>query len=233
MRVVQWTLVPGLMLAAGAVNAQVSATVTATSDYDFRGISQSAKDPALQASLDYAMDNGWYVGAWASNVDFGDDTDYEIDLYTGFSGGGDGSLLWDVGLIYYAFPDSSEYDFLEAYAGIGNEWLEGKLWYANDYGGDETDGNTSAFYLEGNATIALPRDFSLLLHVGLSTGDYWDDEFGDDLIDYSIGVGYTLGNFELALKYIDAETDIVERGDVLNNEGRFVFAVSTTFPWKD
>lgn len=224
-------LAPALMLLAGAANAQVSATVTLASDYDFRGISQSATDPALQASLDYATDNGWYAGAWASNVDFGDDTDYEINLYTGFAGGDEDGLFWDAGLIYYAFPDSSEYDFPEIYAGIGYGWLDGKLWYAQDYGGDETDGDTSAFYLEGNATFALPRDFSLQLHVGLSTGDYWDDAFGDDLIDYSIGVGYTRGNFEFALKYIDAETDIVERGDVLNNEGRVVFAVSTTFPW--
>src|SRR6187200_2427346 len=58
----------GLLVAAAAANAQVSSTVTLTSDYDFRGFSQSATDPAIQASLDYAHESGWYVGAWASNV---------------------------------------------------------------------------------------------------------------------------------------------------------------------
>src|SRR3954453_1779900 len=72
----------GLLAAAGAANAGGSSTWTATNDYDFRGTTQSAKDPALQASLDYAHDSGWYAGAWASNVDFGtSDPDLELDVY--------------------------------------------------------------------------------------------------------------------------------------------------------
>src|SRR5262245_8155981 len=97
----------GLVATAGIANAGVSSTITATSDYDFRGITQSAKDPAIQASLDFAMDSGWYIGAWASNVDFGDaaDVNYEVDLYTGFSGStGEGGLGWDVGIVAYTYP---------------------------------------------------------------------------------------------------------------------------------
>src|SRR5215510_2933405 len=74
----------GLQALAGAANSGVTSTITATNDYEFRGFSQSATDPALQASLDYAHDRGWYIGAWASNVDFGPaDVDFELDLYTG------------------------------------------------------------------------------------------------------------------------------------------------------
>jgi uncharacterized protein (TIGR02001 family) len=226
----------GLLTAAGAAHAELSSTWTLTNDYDFRGISQSAKDPAIQASLDYAADSGWYVGAWASNVDFGDlDVDYEVDLYTGFAGGEEGGLGYDVGLIYYAYPDESDVDYIEAYGGLTYDWFEGKLWYSNDFGGDLTDGDTSAIYLEANATFPLPQDFSLLLHAGLSTGDYWDDVIGDDAIDYSIGVGYSINNFDLALKYVDTETDddFIVEDDVFNNEGRVIFTVSTTFPWGD
>ncbi|HEY7740572.1 MAG TPA: TorF family putative porin, partial [Steroidobacteraceae bacterium] len=61
----------GLLCATAAANAEVSYTVTAVSDYDFRGVSLSAKDPALQASIDYAHDSGFYAGAWASNIDYG------------------------------------------------------------------------------------------------------------------------------------------------------------------
>ena len=57
---------------AATANAEVSSTITVASDYDFRGITQTARDPALQASLDWAAESGLYVGAWASNVDFGD-----------------------------------------------------------------------------------------------------------------------------------------------------------------
>ena len=67
---------------------RLTGTVTAVSDYDFRGISLSAKDPALQGSIDWAAANGFYVGAWASNIDYGPgvDGDIEVDLYAGFAG---------------------------------------------------------------------------------------------------------------------------------------------------
>lgn len=80
-------LVSEMALLTGTAHAGVSGTVTATNDYDFRGISQSATDIALQGSLDWAHDSGFFLGAWASNVDFsspGADfkEDIEVDLYT-------------------------------------------------------------------------------------------------------------------------------------------------------
>ncbi|MEJ2521643.1 MAG: TorF family putative porin, partial [Gammaproteobacteria bacterium] len=66
------------VLWSAAAAAGVSATVTATTDYVFRGITQSAEDPALQGSLDYEADSGFYVGAWASNVDFDDCCDESV-----------------------------------------------------------------------------------------------------------------------------------------------------------
>ena len=225
----------GLVTAAGAAHAEVSSTWTLTNDYDFRGFSQSAKDPAVQASLDFAVDSGWYIGAWASNVDFGDDVDvdYEVDLYTGFAGGAEDGLGYDVGLVYYSYHSNSDPSYIEAYGGLTYDWFEGKLWYSPDYGGDTTDGDTAAFYVEANATIPMPSNFSITLHAGLSSGDYWDDINGDDVIDYSVGVGYTAGNFDLGLKYVDTETDEVVEDDVFNNEGRVVFTISTTYPWGD
>ena len=72
-----------------------------------------------------------------------------------------------------------------------------------------------------------------MLHAGLSTGDYWDDVNGDDVIDYSVGVGYEIGHFNLGLKWVDTETDVVVKDDVFNNEGRVIFTVATTFPWSN
>ena len=96
----------GLLTAAGAANAGVSSTWTLASDYDFRGITQTAQDPALQGSIDFATDSGWYVGAWASNVDFGDELDvnYEVDVYTGFSGSTEAGLGWDAALYLLRVP---------------------------------------------------------------------------------------------------------------------------------
>jgi uncharacterized protein (TIGR02001 family) len=217
----------GLMTATAAANADVTSTWTATNDYDFRGFSQSAKDPAIQGSLDYAHDSGFYVGGWASNVDFGDanDADVELDLYAGFTGGED--LTWSAGIVYYTYPGSDDTkDFPEIFAGLGYGPVSGKLWYTNDLFGTDTD----AMYFEANGTFELPANFSILAHAGYAFGDAFDDP-ADEVIDYSIGVGYTAGNFNLALKYVDTDSDIVITTDENNNEGRVVFTVATTFPW--
>lgn len=232
-------LTTGLLLVAGAAQAGVTSTWTATNDYDFRGNSQSAKDPALQGSLDYAHDSGWYVGIWGSNVDFAvdeaatglSDPKIEVDLYTGFSKTLENGVGYDVGIVGYTYPDESDFNYLEIYGSISKDWFKGKLWYSPDFGGDSTTGDTEAWYLEANGTWALPANFSLLAHVGYSTGDYWDDVYGDDLIDYSIGVGYTAGKFSLALKYADTDSDVTVTSDAFNNEGRVIFTVATTFPW--
>ncbi|MFC4309079.1 TorF family putative porin [Steroidobacter flavus] len=238
----------GLLGAATVANAGVTSTWTLTNDYDFRGNSQSAKDPAIQGSIDFAAANGWYVGAWGSNIDFGKaddivaDADVEVDVYTGFTGTSEGGLGWDAGLVYYTYPSASDLNYFEIYGSVSYEWFKGKLWYSDAFGGDyakDTARNASgtdkvsAWYLEGNATFPLPKDFSILLHAGYSTGDYWDNAFGDDQIDYSVGVGYTVGKFNLALKYVDTDGDIVYKSDEFNNEGRVIFTVATTFPWSN
>ena len=217
------------LLSASAAHAEISSTWTLTSDYDFRGITQTDEDPALQASFDYAAETGWYVGAWASNVDFpGYDGSLELDLYTGFSGGEEDGLGWDVGLVWYTYPgsDSSDTedkiaDFPEIYGGITYGIWSGKLWYSNDFGGTDE----SSIYLDGGVDIPLPRDLSLSVHAGYSDGDGIDASYGvSNYFDYSVGIGYTLDNFNLSLKYVDTDIDDADTD-------RVIFTVSTTLPW--
>jgi uncharacterized protein (TIGR02001 family) len=221
-----------LLLASGAVaHAEVTGTVTAVSDYDFRGISLSATDPALQGSIDWAGESGFYLGAWASNIDYGNDVDgdVEIDLYAGFASETEAGLGWDVGLVYYTYPGADDInDYPEIYGALSYKWLELKQWYTNDYGGFDDD----AWYTEGNASFELPKNFGLNLHLGYNYGDAFDDT---EYMDYSIGVGYTIGNFDLELKWVDNDLSngdfLYTRDDVFNSEGRAILSVSTTFPW--
>jgi uncharacterized protein (TIGR02001 family) len=219
-----------LLAAAGAANAGVSSTITATNDYDFRGVSQSATDPAIQASLDYAHDSGFYVGAWASTIDFGpgSDADFELDLYAGFVGKINDDMSWEVGLIDYTYPGQTDIDTLEFYGAFTYKWFKAKVSYSDDAGGSGND----SLYLDATATVPLPANFSLIAHIGQSSGA----AYSDNIIDYSIGVGYTISNFVLGLKYTDTDTTASKgnrnTGDVFNNEGRVIFTVATTLPWK-
>jgi uncharacterized protein (TIGR02001 family) len=221
----------GLSFAALAAHAEVTGTVTAVTDYDFRGISLNASDPALQGSIDWAHESGFYAGAWASSVDSGPDVDgdIEVDLYVGFSGSINDDLGYDVGLVYYTYPDSDDVEeYPEIYAGLSYKWFDIKQWYTNDYGGSSDD----AFYTEINGTFELPKNFGLTVHAGYNYGDAFD---GTEYYDYSIGLTYTLGHFDFGLKYVDTTLDrndeLYSRGDLFKSTGRAVFSISTTFPW--
>lgn len=220
----------GLLSAAGAANAEVSATVTATNDYVFRGITQSAEDPALQASVDYAHESGWYIGAWGSNVDFGpgDPADIEIDVYTGFSGGSEDGLGWDVGITYYTYPDESDYNYPEIYGKISHGIFSAGLFYSNDW----VNAGEDAMYVSAGVSVPFADAFSFNAGAGYSFGDAFDDT---EYVDYSIGLGYTIGNFEMSLSWIDTNLDdgdaLFSDDEVFNTEGRVVFTIATTFPW--
>lgn len=111
--------------------ANWSTTITAASDYTFNGVSQTDSDPAIQASLDYAFDNGVYAGIWASNVDIIglDDIDFELDAYVGRFMQLNEQVSLDYGIAYYTYQgDGSDFNYGEAYTKFG---------YASDYGQTE------------------------------------------------------------------------------------------------
>jgi uncharacterized protein (TIGR02001 family) len=228
-------LVTGLLALSGVSQAQFSSTWTAVSDYDFRGWSQSAKDPALQASADYAFgESGFAIGAWASNVDFSNpgspvDADIELDLYGGYTGKVNDTFSWTAGFVDYTYPSSDDaQDFIEIYAGLTAGNFGFKQWYADEYFG----GEFSALYSEANYTQPIGEKFSLVFHAGYAWGDFWEDV---ELMDYAVQGNYTAGNFTLFAKFTgtDASGFQKETRDGNNNEARFLVGVMTTFPWGD
>lgn len=215
---------------AAAAQAQFSSTIAGTTDYDFRGVTQSAKDPALQASLDYAFPSGFALGAWASNVDFGDDdADVEVDYYASFTKEISEGLSWSVGGTFYSYPSSNAGEYPEFYAGLDAGKFSFRQWYADNYFDADLG---SAWYSDASAAFELQHGVSLLLHAGYAWGNYWDDA-GGSLLDYSVGLGYTAGKFDLNLKWTGTDASGAQKvtTDANNNEGRAVFTVSTTLPW--
>lgn len=94
-----------------------SFNVAGTSDYVFRGVSQSGRDPTLYLGADASYGIA-YVGVWAAGIDLGDQAiapfsdiaDKEVDLYGGIRPVWKAPILGDVtfdfGVIYYWYPDS-------------------------------------------------------------------------------------------------------------------------------
>jgi uncharacterized protein (TIGR02001 family) len=128
------SLIATSVLAASAVTSSVAlaespftANIGVTSNYMWRGVTQTNYQSAIQGGLDYAFSNGAYVGTWASNVSWTDPIGYEVDLYGGY-GFDVGATSWDVGYIYYGYPNTSDdiagaADFGEVYVNFSWTWL--------------------------------------------------------------------------------------------------------------
>lgn len=223
-------LVTGALLAvAGVASAEVTVTPTLASDYNFRGISRSARDPALQLGVDYTHASGFYAGLWGSNVDFGPgDPNVEIDAFTGFSGGDprDG-LGWDVGAVYYTFVGESDFNSPELYAGLASGPFAAKLFYSWDFAGT----GRNAYHLSGDGTFPIGTSgFAALAHVGYSFGSYWSS-VDSTYVDWSVGVQKSFRNFTVQLKYIDGSDLADGPTDLFSTDSKVFASISTTLPW--
>jgi uncharacterized protein (TIGR02001 family) len=198
-----------------------SGNVTLTTNYIYRGITQSDDGPAVQGGFD-AEKGIFYAGTWASSVDFGDDTTMEVDFYAGMRPEIGESVL-DLGFIYYAYPDSPELatgsqNFFEAYAGIertiGAVDASAKVSYSPDFYG-ETD---SSLYLEGNLSLLLTDSFSASAHYGVSEFD--NTLLNDNYSDYNVGVTKSTQGFDIDVRYFDTT------GRVGADDDAFVLTIS-------
>ena len=192
---------------AGAASAQdvdVAFNVALTSDYVFRGFSQTGEDPALQAGVDLTS-GGFYAGGWVSKVDFGDSTDAEVDLYGGYRTEASGWAL-DFGVIGYGYvdePSAADYGYVEfkaaASRAVGPVTAGAAVYYSPDFfGADE-----AATYVEGNVAFA-PMD---KVTVSAAVGKQFLD-VNDDYTTWNAGVAYAFtDNLVGDVRYYDTDVD--------------------------
>jgi len=187
-------------------DAVFSVNAGLVSDYKFRGISQTDGRPAIQAGMDLEFGNGFYLGTWASQVDFdygNDETDYEQDFYAGFSADLNDSVSYDVGYIYYAYHGSGrDEDYQEIYGSLSFSDLTLGLAYSDDYWA-----KSGAFYYPyADYSFSLPAEFSLDLHVGLNLFD--EEVFlfqSDSYIDYSVSLSKDYGDLNLSASFVGSD----------------------------
>lgn len=190
---------------APAAAQTVSGNVALTTNYVFRGVTQSDDGPAIQGGFDLETEAGFYAGTWASSVDFGDDTSLEIDFYGGY-GFAAGGFDLDVGAIYYAYPGApqvggGDQDFVEIHGGISRafgpvEWSGSLAWSPDFYG--ETG---QAWYAQAGLGFEIADGLTIDGAVGFSR---FDDFPGADYEDYQIGLsGTVLETIGWDIRYFD------------------------------
>jgi uncharacterized protein (TIGR02001 family) len=203
------SLIAGSMVAAPAM-AGVSMNVGATSNYVWRGMTQTTEGPAIQGGIDYAHDSGFYVGTWASNIDWTGVPGYEIDFYAGFGGEFAEDWAYDVGYVYYMYPvdnDATEADFGELYGSIG--WKGLTLFGAyqtNEQASDVED----IYYVSLDYLFEYGDGMSSDFLVGYYGGDgIKDANDGDAYMHYYADVSKSTdyGDLSLALSIADYADD--------------------------
>lgn len=196
-----------------AIAAEASGNIALSTDYKFRGISQSDGE-AISGGFDVAFDNGFYIGTWGSSIeDWGNGL--ELDYYAGYGGEFNESVSYDVGLLAYTYPneDSGDLDYNEIYGSIGVADFTFGFAYSDDY----FAGTGDFTYLYVDYSYALSESYSLDLHLGDNAIDD-EDAFGTpDYMDYSIGISTSFEGLDLSLSYIDTDlsTDECFGGDDL------------------
>jgi uncharacterized protein (TIGR02001 family) len=181
-------------MAAPAAQAEISANIGVTSDYLWRGFTQSGHEAAVSGGLDYAHDSGFYAGVWTSSLGGGS---HEVDGYFGFSGEA-GALGYDLGYIYYGYLNCTDCDFSEIYASLSYNWFTAGINYTVD-GDSGTLFDSGDIYYYAGASFDLEPMSSQLAgwSIGLTVGHY-DFDFGGSAFDYNnvhLDLSKSVGDF--------------------------------------
>jgi uncharacterized protein (TIGR02001 family) len=192
------------------------------SQYIFRGLTQTNREPAIQGGFDYSHSSGFYVGTWASNISWlRDGGTYngggsgEFDFYGGFKGNfGKSDFTYDLGTLYYWYPGdvntvanalNIKADTWEVYGALGWKWVSGKLSYSinnKTFGVRDASGT---WYLDLTASVPLGNSgFTAIAHWGKQKyngtdtrnpvvgGVIQDNDAVWSYEDWKIGVTYAL-----------------------------------------
>ncbi|MCZ4342616.1 TorF family putative porin [Sphingomonadaceae bacterium G21617-S1] len=183
------------------------------SDYRFRGISQSGKHIAAQASATITHSSGFYGSFWASSIDdyVAAGADAELDLIGGYSTTVGGVTL-DGGALYYVYSSAvkgAPTDFLELYASakmpVGPATIKVGAAYAPKSNALSVGfGKEDNLYVYSDLSFTVPETpFGLSAHLGYSPDTTYLT--GDKYLDWNVGATYTWKAATFGISYVDTD----------------------------
>jgi uncharacterized protein (TIGR02001 family) len=183
--------------------AQFSGNVALVSDYRFRGVSFSSELPAAQAEVSYDFASGWYAGAFFSTVkfDFYPAVHRLLVGHAGYARRIGPDLSVDAGVSYADFSSGSDFDYVEAHAGLTTRLFNVQLSYSPRYFGQPRAGT----YLELNGGTLLTDSVRWFAHAGaLYVRPEPYQHTPGTQFDGRIGLRYERGFFAAQLSWVAA-----------------------------
>lgn len=200
----------------------VDLTLGVYSDYRFRGLSLSDKDPAFQPALTVTHKSGLYASVWGSNIAANSGDDLEIDLTAGYSGNvGDGFKVGALA-VYYVYPGASSLNYVEFQGSLSRDIGPANIGVTVAYSPKQDNiGNLDNTYVAINGSVPLGSSpFKLAGSFGIEDG-----AFGNKKRDWSLGVTTDVKGFIVGVSYIDT----ARTGGASIGKATAVFSVSRTF----
>jgi uncharacterized protein (TIGR02001 family) len=249
-----------LVMAASATAAQaadiltipdvaITGSVTATTDYLFRGVSQSSNNAAIQGSLVASHTSGVYGSLWGSSIangTGGSEMDASIGYATKLAALNNATL--DVGYMRYIYAGAnaknmgSEPDYNEIYGSVRydsaimkDDMLKVGGAFTNEYYA-ESDQFVNLF-VDYSAPIA-GTNFGVVSHVGYNSFDDKNKMIKalglaptankESYIDYKVGTTFGVQGLAAELSYVGSD---IKKKDCGGNlcEGRAVFSLTKAF----
>lgn len=177
---------------------QISYNAAIVSDYRFRGLSLSNREPAIQGGIDAVARSGWFVGTWASTIaDYGG-ANVEVDFYGGYAGSVAG-LDYSASVLGYVYPDGKDVDYIELQSTLGKTIGPVTTTLTLAYIPDQWNTAGDNFYASLGADVAIiGTPLTASFSAGRETGGY------DNKWDWSAGVAYRFDVLEISASYVDS-----------------------------
>ena len=203
----------------------ITGGATITSDYRFRGISQTNKRFAVQGTLGVAHESGFYVGAWGSSIDdyVAAGSDQEIDLYGGWKHTFNGTTL-DAGLLYYYYPGggrATNTDFFEPYANLSHSFGPVGVKVGANYAWKQhaiafNNSRDDNLYTYGELSAGIPNTgVTVTGHLGHSFGRSFLTGGYKGYTDWSVTAAYTWKALTFSAAYVDTNKRFRSGGPTL------------------
>jgi len=201
---------PAYAIDVPGTGLSLSGDATVVSDYRFRGVSQTGKDPALQLGLTLSHSSGFYVGAWGSSIDLYDDEpgfdggkDIEIDYLAGWGAEIAPGVTVDTNVTYYVYPGvTGPTNYVEGIATVDFTLGPVGAKVGGGYYPDQKATAGDGTYLFSELAGEIPGAFTVTGHLGRQffgaasgpDADYWE---------WSLSASREFGPVSASLSYVD------------------------------
>jgi len=224
----------------------ITAGVSLTSDYRFRGVSQSSRDAAVQGWVQYDHASGFFANVWASSIDFKDTTTYdstaEVDLTAGYNLKIDANTTGVGKVIYYWYPGSSapagkpSYEYWELQGEIDHSFGDIATSLNVAFSPDNFSETGNSWALTGGASKPVLDSFLFFtggLDASAHIGYQWIDDNAHstpDYLFYDFGATAKWDAFSLDVRWVDTDMNKADCIATTNCQGGIVLSLSAALP---